>query len=144
MIRLRDVVAEDIGTLTTLMLASRAYAGVYHAIIADYPVTPTLIEAGVTRVAESDVGITGFYRLDAANSELDVMFVADSVLSTGLGRVLFDDMIAPARVAGLRSVRIVAHPPAADFYRRMGARDIGMIAPAGRAKWDRLELAFEP
>lgn len=144
MIQLRNATTGDSGTLTTLMLTSDAYPVADHAIIASYPMTSDLIETGVTRVAESDDAIVGFYRLDVANSDLDLMLVADFVQGTGLGRVLFDDMIAAARIAGLRSVGIFAHPPAADFYWRMGARGVGVIAPSGRAKWDRPELAFVP
>ena len=50
--RIRRAEAGDAPALTRLMLASSAYAGDYHAIIADYPVTPAMIAGNELWLAE--------------------------------------------------------------------------------------------
>jgi hypothetical protein len=49
-----------------------------------------------------------------------------------------------ARAHGVTSVKVVSHPPAADFYRRIGAIDVGYAYPMGRVTWVRpiLQLAI--
>ena len=143
MIRLRSASASDAAPLTALMLANLAYEGRYRKIIEGYPVTRELIACGITRVAEDEGALAGFYRLDTDTAELDLMFIADDRQRSGTGRLIFDDMIFQAKFAGLSSVRIVAHPPAAGFYRRMGARDTGLVQPSGRIDWERPEFQFD-
>ena len=143
MIRMSPASTGDARALTALMLASKAYAGAYHVIIAGYHVTPAMITSNVTRIADDSAGIAGFYSLDVEQGELDLLFVADDRQGAGAGRLIFADMVAVARTAGLTAVRIVAHPPAAGFYRRMGARDVGVVPPMGRVTWQRPELRFD-
>ena len=143
MISYRPAAPFDAVALTALVLASHAYADRYRAIIESYPVTAELIASGISRMAEDACGLAGFYWLDVDKAELDLMFVADDRQGAGAGRRLFDDMVAQARAAGLPSVRIVAHPPTAGFYRRMGARDVGVVPPSGRIDWERPELRLD-
>lgn len=75
--------------------------------------------------------------------ELDLVFVADDAQGAGGGRILVDHMIGQAREAGLASPGVVAHPPAEDFYRRLGAVRVGTVAPIPpKVVWERPELEF--
>ncbi|MFG2127069.1 GNAT family N-acetyltransferase [Streptomyces sp. NPDC048751] len=61
----------------------------------------------------------------------------------GIGRYLVEHMIGQARGAGLAAVRVVAHPPAEDFYRRLGGVRGGTVAPAPpKITWERPALQF--
>jgi hypothetical protein len=52
-------------------------------------------------------------------------------------------MIGQAREAGLTDVRVVSHPPAEEFYRRLGAERVGTVAPSPpKVAWERPELRF--
>ena len=66
--------------------------------------------------------------------------------ATGIGRAIFDHMKCFAATNAVREVQIVAHPPAADFYRRMGAIDAGVSKAVSEDGWDRpiLKLAIAP
>ena len=136
-LHIREARAEDCEALTALMLRSRAYDGCYRRIIEKYPVTPEMTAKGEVWVFESGRSLLGFYRLDRQRADLDLMFVDDAVQGTGLGRAIFNHMKAFAAENGLREVEIVAHPPAADFYRRMGAVDIGTSKAKSPDGWDR-------
>lgn len=129
--------------LTALMLRSNAYQGRYRRMIENYPVTEAMIAAGEVWAAELEGEIVGFYRLDAANADLDLMFVDDKAQGVSVGRSLIAHLRARAAELGLDDVRIVSHPPAADFYRRMGAVDVGTDHAQSPEHWDRpiLKLA---
>jgi GNAT superfamily N-acetyltransferase len=126
------------------MRASSGYVGEYSRILEGYEVAPGQIARDLVFLAESEGRILGFYSLTLGEApELDLMFVADSAQGSGLGRRLFEHMRGEAAALGIAAVRIVAHPPAADFYRRMGAVDVGVDPPHGKATWQRpvLEVA---
>jgi GNAT superfamily N-acetyltransferase len=130
------------GALTALMHASSAYQGDYASILEGYEVTPGYIEANPTFIATADGEIRGFYAL--ADDELDILFVADSAQGLGIGRLLIDHLLGEARARGIRSIRVVSHPPALPFYLRMGARRTGTIPPKPpKARWERPELRFD-
>ena len=128
---------EECQALTALMLRSSAYGGRYRSMIENYPVTDTMIGNGEVWVAEQEGRIVAFYRLDIANADLDLMFVEDSEQGKGLGRQVFAHLKAFAASCGIEHVTIVAHPPAADFYRRLGAIDVGMSKAKSTDRWDR-------
>src|SRR3954471_6421565 len=132
----------DCDVLTALMLRSRAYTGRYRRMIEAYPVTPAMVHKNEVWVAERHRQPIGFYRLDVANADLDLMFVDDAVQGAGIGRTIFMHMQGFAAKCGLGRVRIVAHPPAVEFYRRMGAIDVGVSKAAHADGWVRpiLEL----
>lgn len=136
-IAIRQALAEDRATLTALMLGSSAYQGRYRAMIENYPVTADMVDRGEVWIAESDGETLGFYRLDLAKSDLDLMFVADRAQGLGVGRLLFEHMKQFAARAGLPAIGIIAHPPAADFYRKMGAIETGVRKASGPQWWDR-------
>jgi GNAT superfamily N-acetyltransferase len=137
-------VAQDAERLTTLIHASGAYRGKYASIIAGYRVTADHIARHQVFVAADPAGrLLGFYALVLEPAELDLAFVADEAQGRGVGRLLVEHMLQQARKAGLAEVRVVAHPPAEEFYRRLGAERVGVVAPAPpRVTWERPELRF--
>jgi len=89
-------------------------------------------------VAMIDEVLAGFYSLTLeGDPELDLMFVADAAQGRGIGALLFAHLRKQARSLGLASVRIVSHPPSADFYLRMGAVRVGTMEPTPTAPWER-------
>ncbi|MEV6877913.1 GNAT family N-acetyltransferase [Amycolatopsis sp. NPDC051128] len=141
-IKIRRATATQAGTLTALMHASSAYQGEYASILDGYTIAPGYVEANPTFTATRNGEILGFYALPAA--ELDLLFVADEAQGLGIGARLIAHMLGEAGRRGMDSVRVVSHPPAADFYVRMGARRTGTIpARPPKVRWDRPELRFD-
>jgi GNAT superfamily N-acetyltransferase len=132
------------GALTALMHASSAYQGDYASILDGYEVTPGYIESNPTFAAMTGGEVIGFYALREDPPELDIMFVADTAQGLGLGGRLVKHMFEEARKRGMRSIRVVSHPPALQFYLRMGARRTGTIPPVPpKVRWARPELRFD-
>ena len=125
------------------MLRSKAYEGRYRTIIEAYPFTPAMLAERDAWVVEQGARITGFYSLNVQAADLDLMFVDDGAQGYGLGRRLFEHMRQRAAAAALDRITIVAHPPAADFYRRMGAVDVGVSKAKSAQGWDRPVLSLE-
>ncbi|HEY9366949.1 GNAT family N-acetyltransferase [Streptomyces sp.] len=143
-ITLRRATADDSRRLSRLVQKSAAYRGDYAGMVDGYVVGGTYIEHHVVHVAVDAHGrLLGFYALLVDEAELDLAFVADDAQGQGVGRLLMEHMVGQARAAGLDSVRVVAHPPAEDFYLRTGARRTGTVEPSGRIHWARPELRFD-
>ncbi|MGW5785854.1 GNAT family N-acetyltransferase [Streptomyces sp. NPDC003757] len=152
-ILVRRAVARDAKRLTRLVRGSRAYEGQYASMVSGYRVGPDYIEshrvfvavdAGAGAGADDAPGrVLGFYSLVLAPPELDLLFVQNGTQGRGIGRLLVEHMMTEARAAGLRRVRVVSHPPAEGFYRRVGALRTGTTAANPPAvAWDRPELEF--
>jgi GNAT superfamily N-acetyltransferase len=141
---IRPAGLSDCDPLTALMLRSSAYDGRYRRMIENYPVTPAMVDRNEVWVVERGGSAVGFYRLDFANADLDLMFVDDAAQGAGIGRMIFRHMVEIAAARGLEELQIVAHPPAADFYRRMGAVDVSISKAKHANGWDRpiLRLAI--
>ncbi|MHC0432412.1 GNAT family N-acetyltransferase [Streptomyces sp. O3] len=142
---IKQAAARDAEGLTALMHASGAYRGEYASIIAGYRVTAEYIARHRVFVAvDAEAGgLLGFYALTLEPPELDLAFVADDAQGRGIGRLLVGHMIGQAREAGLAHVRVVAHPSAEAFYRRLGAERVGTVAPSPpNVTWERPELRF--
>ncbi|MFE5716294.1 GNAT family N-acetyltransferase [Streptomyces sp. NPDC056501] len=143
-ITIRRATADDSKRLTRLVRTSAAYRGDYAAMVDGYQVGGTYIEHHPVFVAvDENDRVLGFYALLLDEAELDLAFVADSAQGLGIGRLLMEHMTGQARAAGLHSVRVVAHPPAEEFYLRTGAVRAGVLPPAGRIHWARPELRYD-
>ncbi|MFF5972139.1 GNAT family N-acetyltransferase [Streptomyces sp. NPDC012769] len=143
-ITLRRATADDSKRLTRLVRTSSAYAGAYASMVAGYQVGGSYIEHHPVYVAVgADGRVLGFYALLLDEAELDLAFVADEAQGLGIGRMLVEHMIDQGRAAGLESIRVVAHPPAEEFYLRTGARRTGTVPPTGRIHWERPELHYD-
>ncbi|MFG2797861.1 GNAT family N-acetyltransferase [Streptomyces pseudovenezuelae] len=135
----------DAERLTALVHASNGYQGEYASIVDGYRVTPDyLVRCPTFMAVDEDGRLLGFYSLIVEPpAELDLMFVADDVQGTGLGRLLVEHMLNQARETGLTEVRVVSNPPAEQFYRRMGAQPVGRVPPKPpKVTWERPELRF--
>ncbi|MFB6531498.1 MULTISPECIES: GNAT family N-acetyltransferase [unclassified Streptomyces] len=140
----RRAVADDSKRLTRLVRSSRAYRGDYASMVEGYQVGGAYIEHHPVFVAvDASDRVLGFYALLVDDAELDLAFVADSAQGLGIGRLLMEHMTGQARAAGLEAVRVVAHPPAEEFYLRTGAVRTGAVPPAGRIHWERPELRYD-
>lgn len=141
---IRRAVGQDAERLTALVQGAAAYRGAYASIISDYRVTADYIARHQVFVAvDTDGRVLGFYALVLDPAELDLIFVADEAQGRGVGRLLVAHMIEQAGHAGLSDVRVVSHPPAEKFYRRLGAERVGTVAPSPpKVAWERPELRF--
>lgn len=142
---IRRALPQDAGQLTALMHASSAYQGEYASILEGYRVTAGyLTRHEVFLAADGDADtVLGFYSLVADPPELDLLFVSDAAQGRGVGRLLVRHMTTRAARLGLPEVRVVSHPPAEPFYRRLGATRAGTVpATPPRIPWDRPELRF--
>ncbi|MFB6841439.1 GNAT family N-acetyltransferase [Streptomyces sp. NPDC056361] len=143
-ITIRRATADDSKRLTRLVRGSRAYRGDYAAMVEGYQVGGAYIEHHPVFVAADGTGLVlGFYALLVDEAELDLAFVADAAQGLGIGRLLMEHMTGQARAAGLDTVRVVAHPPAEEFYLRTGAVRTGAVPPAGHIHWERPELRYD-
>lgn len=137
MISIRRATARDHDAINALVQSSSAYDGAYRAMLDGYEVTAKQIVEEETWLAEGG-DLLGFYSLVFhTQPELDLMFVSDAAQGRGVGRLLFDHMRALAAARGVTAVKIISHPPARDFYRRMGAVEVGLAYPTGSATWTR-------
>ncbi|MFE1437314.1 GNAT family N-acetyltransferase [Streptomyces sp. NPDC058739] len=146
-ITIRRAVARDAKRLTRLVRGSGAYEGKYASAVAGYRIGPDYIEAHRTFVAvdadEQEGRLLGFYALVLTPPELDLLFVADDVQKAGIGRLLVGHMRSEARAAGIDTLKVVSHPPAEDFYHRVGALRTGTVfASPPAVPWDRPEFEF--
>nr|WP_085983608.1 GNAT family N-acetyltransferase [Saccharothrix espanaensis] len=121
-----------------------AYSGEYASILHDFRVTAEHVRAHPTFLAGAAGEVLGFYSLITDPAELDMLFVADRAQGAGLGARLVGHLLEQARARGLTTVKVVSHPPAEGFYRRMGARRVGVVpARPPKVTWERPELAFD-
>ncbi len=141
---IRRAVEQDAEPLTALVQGADAYRGQYTSIISGYRVTADYIDRHQVFTAVDPTGrLLGFYALVLDPPELDLIFVADDAQGMGVGRLLVEHMMGQAREAGLADVRVVSHPPAEKFYRRLGAERVGTVAPVPpKVMWERPELRF--
>jgi len=147
MISIRRATARDHAALNAIVQSSSAYDGVYRAMLDGYEVTTQQVVEEETWLAlgglAEDEAVLGFYCLVFhTQPELDLMFVSDAAQGRGVGRLLFDHMRTRAAALGAIAVKIISHPPARDFYRRMGAVEVGVAYPTGVASWARPILSL--
>jgi GNAT superfamily N-acetyltransferase len=142
---IRPAVPADADVLTALMRSCATYRmAPYASVLDQVVVTGDRIGRDVAYTATDDVGeIVGFYILIRDPPELDMLFVSDAAQGQGIGRQLVEHMLVEARKAGLAGVRVVSHPPAEGFYRRLGAEwtdTVPVIPPT--VTWERPAFTF--
>ncbi len=134
-VRLRLARPDEAKILTKLALRSKRYWGYDEAFLEACRDELRLSTKDVSRlhvtVAENDDGrVVGFYALGDAthgDAEVSFFFVDPDVIGTGVGRILFADLVEAARSAGFSRLRIDSDPGAAQFYERMGAVFVGNV-----------------
>ena len=143
MIAFRSARPEEAAALTELCLCAKAVWGYGEDFIAacraELTLTPDQIAGSRVRVAEEEGELVGMAELhfDRGTAQLDKLYIAPTALRRGAGRALFLWALAEARRAGATEMTIDADPNAADFYRRMGASDDGLV-PSGSIPGRRL------
>ena len=136
MLTLRPARPTQAGELTELCLRSKAVWGYDAAFMeacrAELTIHPETIATSQVQVAELDARLAGVARLCILDgeAELAALFVEPDLQRSGVGRALFDWAVAECRAHSVSSMMIDADPGAATFYRRMGAREVG-LAPSG-------------
>jgi GNAT superfamily N-acetyltransferase len=133
---LRPACGHELAALSDLCFRSKAVWGYDAAFMQACRVELTLtardLETSRVQVAERGHALVGVAQLSVADTEatLDKLFIEPSALRTGAGHRLFEWCLEAAREWGARTLVIESDPGAAGFYRRMGARDAGVV-PSG-------------
>jgi GNAT superfamily N-acetyltransferase len=133
-IRAPDV--RELPALSELCMRSKAVWGYDAAFMkacrAELTFDPRdLVTSRIAVAAQGDsvVGVAQV-KISGAEADLQKLFVEPAALRGGVGRALFDWATEAAREMGASRMIIEADPDAAPFYRRLGARDVG-VAPSG-------------
>jgi len=131
-LRIRPAEPEEAKALTDLALRSKAHWGYdadfLEACRDDLAVTPFEIETLSVHVAESGGRIAGFYVLDWEEpAELTFLFVDPDFIGAGVGRTLWDHVVANAQDLGLSELVVHSDPEAEPFYRAMGCERFAEI-----------------
>ncbi|MDQ0463390.1 GNAT superfamily N-acetyltransferase [Caulobacter ginsengisoli] len=134
--RLRPPQPDELAALSDLCLRSKAWWGYDAAFLAaclgELTLTPEELDRDAIIVAELSGRPAGVAQVAVTDREasLEKLFVEPEAIGEGLGALLFDWCAAAAAERGADHMVIESDPGAADFYRRMGARDDG-LAPSG-------------
>jgi len=106
-------------------------------------ITEAMIADGFVLVAEDWHGLLGVAAIQPMEAEgtfdLSRLFVEPPAICTGIGRTLFDAVVALARNKGGARLSILSDPFAATFYESLGATNIG-DAPSDAIPGRRLPL----
>ena len=136
-LRARGVDAAD---LTRISRAAKRYWGYPEKLLRlwqrDLTVTPGFIERHPVYRAVHRGKAVGFYAISGTGDarELEHMWVHPKYIGTGVGRALFGHLLRRLRTMEVRRLDVASDPNAEGFYRRMGARRVGVIpsTPEGR------------
>jgi GNAT superfamily N-acetyltransferase len=93
---------------------------------------PEFIAANIAYCAIEDEGVIGFYLLttESHGLHLDHLWIVPAAMRRGIGRALFGHAANEAKSLRFAEIKIEADPNAEGFYRRMGARRIGVNVTA--------------
>lgn len=134
MLQLRPARVDELAELSELCRRSKAVWGYdpdfLDACCNELTVTMADLQQTCLQVAEDDDVVVALAQvsLNADGAVLEKLFVRPERLRSGAGRLLFQWAVGTARGAGARRMSIDADPDAAGFYRRMGARQTGLVA----------------
>jgi len=135
-LEIRPARHQEAEAITKLVLASKAHWGYDDAFMEmarpELTVTPQWLEAVPTWVAEADAELLGMFGLgvDGEKADVEHFFVAPSAIGSGVGRLLWDRLVAEAEKTTASHIMIDADPNAEGFYLAMGARRIGAVPSA--------------
>ncbi len=136
MIDLRPARADELQVLSALCLRSKAVWGYDRAFLDackdELELYEDALESSHVVVAEANGEIVGVAQIEIQNYEAELlkMFVEPMSIGNGVGRAILDWACETASAHGAKRLIIESDPNAAEFYRHMGARDIG-FAPSG-------------
>ncbi len=132
---LRPAEAHECGVLTALALRSKAYWGYEPAFLqacrAGLTVRPTDVAAGRVMVLIEEETILGLYALIPGErpqeAAVPLFFVEPAAIGQGIGRAMWQNLVAKAQAEGYQRLKIESDPFAFGFYRAMGATLAGKI-----------------
>jgi len=133
---IREPDVAELPALSELCLRSKGVwgydAGFMAACRAELAFHPDDLTSSRIAVAERAGTIVGVVQVRMTGEEADLLklFIEPSALRGGIGKVLFAWATDVARGMGATRLTIEADPDAAPFYRRLGARDAGLV-PSG-------------
>ena len=130
---LRAARPDECAVLSALCLRSKAWWGYDDAFIEACREELSIREGDIgelQRVAQVDGVAAGMAQLDEHQGDwhLDKLFVDPPFIGKGVGGALMHWAIGKAKAIGISRLIVEADPDAADFYRRFGARDDGLVA----------------
>lgn len=134
LIRAADI--DELPALSGLCMRSKAVWGHDAAFLAacraELSFHPDDLVSSRVAVAATADGILGVVQVRSAGSTADLakLFVEPAAMRGGVGKALLAWAINAARAMEASVMTIEADPDAAPFYRRLGARDAGLV-PSG-------------
>lgn len=127
--RLRPAKQSEAHALSELCFRSKAHWGYDAAFMEQSRKALTISKTRIRDVpvvvaVDDDEKLLGVYALEAEGKivDLDLLFVDPPSIGTGVGKALFKDAVAEARMLGAREMTVLADPHAAGFYEAMGCR----------------------
>ncbi len=132
-ISIRKALPEESETLTRIANEAKRHWGYPERWIQFWDqyltITPQLIAGADVFLAVQDGTILGFYALVMRDgkAELDHLWVSPEHLGRGIGKELFIHSMRRAAAEAVSEVEIVSDPNAEDFYKKMGAEQVGQI-----------------
>ena len=122
----------EAAALSGIAMAAKAHWGYSASFMARcrmaLAIDPAMMANRTFRLAENAAGgILGFYGFEAETEGIGLshFFVLPAAIGQGVGRALWADAVARAKLLRQRRLIVVADPNAAGFYARMGARPAG-------------------
>lgn len=131
---IRPPAIQELPALSALCFRSKAVWGYdsdfMEACRRELSIEPCDLRYTSVAVAEQDGGLAGVAQIKVIGREADLLklFVEPAVLRGGIGRALFTWAADLATSQGADRLLIEADPDATAFYRRMGARDVGLAS----------------
>jgi GNAT superfamily N-acetyltransferase len=134
-ISLRPARPEEAAALTALCLRSKAFWGYsadfMRACAHELTLSPRDFASSQIQAACARGRLVGMAQVRSAGAtvaSLDKLFVEPAAIRCGAGTALLAWAVEATRAAGAHMLTIEADPHAADFYRRLGATDAGVVA----------------
>ncbi|NQY41856.1 MAG: GNAT family N-acetyltransferase [Legionellales bacterium] len=127
---LRKAQPQDAKTLTEIAKISKQYWGYSTELIKaweeELTVTENFIKDCIGFVIEENNSIKGFWCRSATEELADgFLFVEPRSIGLGYGRILWNAVMQEAKNLGLKYLTWESDPNATNFYKKMGAKQIG-------------------
>jgi N-acetylglutamate synthase-like GNAT family acetyltransferase len=148
-IAIRRATLEDAPRLTDLARRAKAHWGYPAAWLAAWQpaltIAPAYLGTHCVLVAEGDGQPVGMCAIEDRGQwwALEHLWVDPGSIGQGVGRSLVERAMAVARASHLGRVMAEADPNAAGFYRKLGARQAGVVPAPMPGAPDRVLPVFE-
>lgn len=146
--QIRAARPDEAGLLSELAVRAKGFWGYDAEFLRDcaapLAVQPDEVAVRRVTVADRDGVVLGFYALEGGppSGVLDLMFVDPVHIRNGVGRRLWEHLVATARDVGLSEFTIDSDPFAEPFYLAMGAVRTGSVPSEVRSGRELPRLTF--